>query len=386
MTIVDVIVILVVVSAVAHGLWLGATIQLVSLAGTGTGLVVGAVLAPRIVPESAGSPHQGLITLLVVFGFASFGGALGRALGVRVWGRVRRWAVARVDAALGAAMAGVGGLLGCWLIASMVLAVPVPDVAEAVQRSLVLRAVDSVLPPAPKVLARVRGLLDERGLPPVFADFEPAPAEPVPQPLPAEVSAAAARGRASTVRITGLACAAVQSGSGVVVGRGLVVTNAHVVAGVDRPVVQAGTARLPATTVHFDDDLDIAVVRVDGLRAPALVLAATDAPRGTRGAALGFPGGGPFRAEPAAVRRSFEATGRDIYNRDLVQRPVYELQAHVRPGNSGGPVVTAEGTVIGVVFSRSAFREDIGYAIRSSVVAARVRGAGRLPADTGPCA
>ncbi|MEY2565966.1 MAG: hypothetical protein QOE35_495 [Actinomycetota bacterium] len=374
-----------VVGAAVHGLWLGASTQVLSIGGTAAGLLVGALVAPHVVPSEASGLVQAWLTLAIVFGAASVVGAAGRMLGVRIWGAVRRTAAAKLDAGLGAAVGALGALIGSWLVASMLLTVPLPGVAEAVQRSVVLRAVDHVLPPAPQLVARVQGLLGKNGLPPVFADFEPEPATPVQPPLPAEVAAAAAKGRASTVKIKGLACQYIEEGSGVVVGSGAVVTNAHVVAGAQRPVVYAGGRTLPATPVLFDPDLDLAVLRVSGLGAPALALAPSDVARGTHAAALGYPGDGPFHVEGAAVQRAFEAVGRDIYNRDIVHRPVYELQAHLRPGNSGGPVVTPDGTVIAIVFSKSAFRDDVGYALRSSTVASRVRTAGRTPVDTGAC-
>lgn len=385
MTIVDLVVIVLVVSSAAHGLWVGASTQILSLLGAAAGLVIGAAIAQRVVSQSAGPLNRTLLTLAIIFGAAAALGAVGRTVGLRVWGAVRRIGAAPVDAALGAVVAAVGSLLASWLVASMLLSVPLPGLAEAIQRSFVLRAIDRVLPPAPAIVARIGNVLHTRGLPPVFAEFEPAPATPVQPPLPAEVQAAAARGRPSTLKVKGLACGFIEEGSGVVVAPGVLVTNAHVVAGASKPVVYAGTAVLPATPVLFDDNLDLAVLRVPGLTAPALPLAPSDVPRGARGAALGYPGDGPFHVEPAAVRRAFDAVGRDIYNQDIVHRPVYELQARVRPGNSGGPVVTPDGTVIGIVFSKSTFRDDIGYAIRSSVVAARVRTAGRAAVSTGAC-
>jgi S1-C subfamily serine protease len=385
LTIVDVIVVLFAVSAAVHGLFLGASTQLLSWLGLGAGLTLGAAVAPRVVSQSAGPLNQGLVALLVVFGVAILGGAAGRAVGERIWGRVRRTRAANIDAGLGAVIGALGSLVASWLTASMLVSVPLPTVADAIQGSVVLGAVDKVLPPAPQLFARVQSLLQENGFPPVFADFEPGPASPVSAPLPADVQRAAALGRASTVKIIGMACAAIQEGSGVVVGPGEVVTNAHVVAGVDHPVVQLGARSRSATPVLFDDNLDLAVLRVSGLSARPLTLRATDAPRGTDGAALGYPGGGPFTVTPAAVRRAFDALGRDVYNKDLVRRPVYELQAAVRPGNSGGPMVAPDGTVIGIVFSKSVLRDDIGYALRSSAVAARIRTAGTRRVDTGPC-
>src|SRR5204863_3533277 len=103
----------------------------------------------------------------------------------------------------------------------------------------------------------------------------------------------------------------------------------------------------------FDPNLDLAVLHVPGLAAPTLPMTSGVVGRGTQGAVLGYPGGGPLSTGPAAVLREETALGRDIYGQGLTTRDIYELQAVVRPGNSGGPVVNTQGTVIGVVFARS---------------------------------
>ena len=161
---------------------------------------------------------------------------------------------------------------------------------------------------------------------------------------------------------------------------GLVVTNAHVIAGIPAPVVVDRSGPHQTTVVLFDPSYDLAVMRVGGLTEPPLVLDPANAPRGTQSSVLGYPGGGPFTAMAAGVMAEFEAEGRDIYGQGLTVRNVYEIQAVVRPGNSGGPLVLPGGKVIGVVFSRSTTNGDIGYALTSPGVL--VRGA---PGRSSPC-
>ena len=155
-------------------------------------------------------------------------------------------------------------------------------------------------------------------------------------------------------------------------GPGLVVTNAHVVAGIVAPfVIDRQGSRHPGTrVVLFDPEVDIAVLRVAGLPATAkpLPLQRADAPRATSGAVLGYPGGGNFTSVPAALLAEIEATGRDIYNQNVTTRSVYEIQADVRPGNSGGPFVTSAGQVVGVVFSASVYLPNVGFALTGKVV------------------
>ncbi len=139
--------------------------------------------------------------------------------------------------------------------------------------------------------------------------------------------------------------------------------------------------------VLFDPALDVAVLRTTGLAGTALPVLNDEVGRGQGGAVLGYPGGGAFNAGPAAILRKFIATGRDIYGRDLTRRDVYQVQANIRQGNSGGPFVRQDGTVLGVVFAASTSESNIGYALTSQEIVPRVqqaRGSGEV--DTGPCA
>ena len=178
----------------------------------------------------------------------------------------------------------------------------------------------------------------------------------------------------STVKIEGSGCGVIQEGSGFVVAPGLVVTNAHVVAGISRPIVIDQYGDHPATAALYDSRLDIAVLRVPGLRdQPASLLEGSAlVGSGSAAAVLGYPEGGPFKAVPAGVADAFEATGLDIYGNATVTREIYELDAVIQPGNSGGPLIASgdkaagirDGTVIGVVFARSTTDTSVGYAWR----------------------
>jgi S1-C subfamily serine protease len=288
----------------------------------------------------------------------------------------------------GSLLAGGFALVSAYLVAFMLASGPFGATAQEIHNSRILQALDRSLPSPPALLARIQRILDQSGFPQVFDGFEPGLARPVPLPDDPTVRAAVQRAAASTVKIVGAGCGGIQNGSGFVAGQGLVVTNAHVVAGIDRVVVEDRAGRHPATPVLYDPDLDVAVLRTSGLAGPALPLETATVNRGTGGAVLGYPGGGPFRAGPAAVRRAFVAVGRDIYGRRPVPRSVYELEALVRPGNSGGPVVLPDGRVIGVVFSRSLSQAGVGYALVGRDVAARLRTAAARTAavDTGACA
>jgi S1-C subfamily serine protease len=180
----------------------------------------------------------------------------------------------------------------------------------------------------------------------------------------------------------------VLTGSGFAAGPEMVVTNAHVIAGTRRIVVRDGRRDRTATPVLLDPHTDIAVLHVDDLEASPLDLATGVAPRGSGGAILGYPGGGPLDVAAGAVLQATEARGRDIYDAEPATRSIYVLQGQVRPGNSGGPFVLADGRVAGVVFARSVSDADVAYALRASELVPELQAAGgRTEAvDTGACA
>lgn len=384
----DLIIFVLLVVAGVSGFRRGAALQVFSYTGLILGLVLGALLAPKIANLGKEPTTQAVLALATLLGSAAIGDALGWFVGRRAWAAARRSRLGTADAAAGSVVGVVALLLAIWFLAFNLVQGPFPFVSRQVRGSGIVRGLDAVLPRPPSVLAQVRQFLDRFGFPEVFSGLPPAPAGPVQGPSEGEVGQAFAAADQSTVKVVGQACDRIQEGSGFLVADGYVVTNAHVVAGVGSPVVQQqGGSEFRATTVLFDDDLDLAVLRIEGFPEAPLSLLPDDVDRGARGAVLGFPGGGSLSGQPAAVRRTITALGRDIYGDDSVEREVYELQAEVRPGNSGGPFVTVNGEVAGVVFAASTTNNDVGYALTSTEVAPEVESAiGRTEAvSTGPC-
>lgn len=387
MNLVDLAIVLLLLTAAAHGISQGAAVQVFAFGGFWAGLWLGATVSPAVASAVASPAGKAFLSLFALFAVAVIGGATGRIFGTRAWSALQRLRLGAADAAAGAVVAVAATLIAVWLMALMLSAGPTRSVAAAVHDSAIVRELVERLPPAPSVFGRLRTFIDTTPFPQVFASLEPAPAAPVEVPSDPQVAAAVEAAGASTVRITGLGCGGVQTGSGFVAAPGLVVTNAHVVAGIDRPSVQDGEGTHAATPVLFDPALDVAVLRTSGLAGPPLAVFEGIVDRGTGGAVLGFPGGGGFTAGPAAVLRRFEAVGRDIYGRDLTRRDVYQLQANVRQGNSGGPFVNPEGTVLGVIFAASTNDANVGYALTSAQVIPSIDAArGRTQAvDTGEC-
>ena len=374
MNLLDVLILLMLVVSLFTGFRRGAALQLVTYSGLIVGLIVGALLAPEIAGLARDPFAQATIALLSLLLFAAIGDAIGWLIGRRVWAAARRSRLDPLDAGAGSVVAGAAALLTVWFLAFNLVQGPFPPVSQQIRGSSVVRALDSVLPRPPSLLAQVRTFFDRFGFPEVFAGLPPAPAGPVRGPSQAEARRAFDAADQSTVRIVGQACDRIQEGSGFVVDPSPVVTTAHVVAGVGSPQVQVQDGgEFAAETVLFDDDLDVAILRVDAAPAESLSLVAETLDRGATGAVLGYPGGGDLRGDEAAVRREMLAVGRDIYGEDTVRRHIYELQTRVQPGNSGGPFVTTSGEVAGVVFAAAATNEGIGYALTSGEVMPRVR-------------
>ena len=388
MSVVDLVVLVVVALAAVQGLRLGAVVQVLSFGGLLVGLYFGAQLASVTVTWGHSQSARTALALVTLLGVAVLCGVAGRIVGNLVFRKVHRGALGTIDSALGVVVAVVASLLAAWLLANTLVNSDSLSLNASIDRSKIIRSLDNVLPAPPSVFSRVQSFLSAQGFPPVFAQLAPESAGPVALPGGPQLDAAAAHAAASTVKIVGDGCGQIQEGSGFVVGPGLVVTNAHVVAGIAHPMVQVGTSLLATTVIYFDPSYDLSVLRVSGLEEPVLTLDPEPSARGVQAAVLGYPGGGPFQVAPAGIMAAFEAEGRDIYGQGLTVRNVYEIQAKVRPGNSGGPLVQLDGQVIGVVFSRSTTNGDIGYALTSPGVLSRVRQSETSPhvVGTGACA
>jgi S1-C subfamily serine protease len=383
MNVVDVVVLVIVALAAVQGLRLGAVVQVLSFGGFIVGLYLGARLASVTVRWVHGESGRSAVAPVTMLGVAVACGVIGRLVGNRLFRTVHRGVLGSLDSVLGVVVAVLASLLATWLLANTLVNTSSLRLNASIDQSRIIRSLDSVLPPPPSVFSQVQSFLSSEGFPPVFAQLAPASAGPVGVPGDAQVRQAVAAAGASTVKIVGEGCDQIQEGSGFVVAPGLVVTNAHVVAGIAHPTVEDGAGSHQTTVVLDDPSFDLAVMRVGGLTDPPLTLDPDTVPRGTGAAVLGYPEGGPFTALPAGVMAEFRAEGRDIYGQGLTVRDVYEIQAVVRPGNSGGPLVEPDGQVIGVVFSRSTTNGDIGYALTSPGVLSRVHRAEALSAAVG---
>jgi S1-C subfamily serine protease len=351
----------------------GFVVGILSVIGFLGGGLVAVYLLPLVWGPLTGdaevSTTAAIVAIAVVLVFASVGQTLTTHLGNRLRRHIT-WSPARaLDATGGALVNVVAMLLVAWLIGTALAGTALPTLGKEVRNSKVLLGVSQVMPTqASTLFADFSSVLAQNGFPQVFSPFANEPITEVSPPDPALVdSPVAARAQQSIVKVVGTAggCGKVLEGTGFVFGERRVMTNAHVVGGVDEPTVQiGGQGKLyDATVVLYDWERDIAVLDVPDLRARPLEFTETDARSGDSAIVAGFPENGAYDVRSARVRGRINADGPDIYHRGEVRRDVYSLYATVRQGNSGGPLLTEDGKVYGVIFARSLDDASTGYAL-----------------------
>ncbi|WP_187645479.1 MarP family serine protease [Streptomyces sp. TRM49041] len=351
----------------------GFVVGILSVIGFLGGGLVAVYLLPLVWGPLTGdaevSTTAAIIAIAIVLIFASVGQTFTTHLGNKLRRHIT-WSPARaLDATGGALVNVVAMLLVAWLIGSALAGTSLPTLGKEVRNSKVLLGVSRVMPTqASTMFTDFSSVLAQNGFPQVFSPFANEPITEVRPPDPALVnSPVAARAQQSIVKVVGTArsCGKVLEGTGFVFGERRVMTNAHVVGGVDEPTVQiGGQGRLyDATVVLYDWRRDIAVLDVPDLRATPLEFTENDARSGDSAIVAGFPENGAYDVRSARVRGRINADGPDIYHRGEVRRDVYSLFTTVRQGNSGGPLLTADGKVYGVIFARSLDDANTGYAL-----------------------
>jgi S1-C subfamily serine protease len=342
-----------------------------SFVGFAIGAFIGTRVGPLLLPQGAASPYApafGLIGALVAgailaSGFEGVGLRLRRTLVIPGLGAL--------DGALGAVLGAALALGIVWIAAAVAGQTPGEAQLRAdIQRSLILRKLNEVMPPSGAVLN-------------ALARLDPLPSITGPMPDVAPPSRALARAPGvrtasrSVVRVVGTACGLAVEGSGWVAAPGIVVTNAHVVAGEQDTTVEegGGSPSISARVVAFDPTDDVAVLQVPELGLPVLHLA-SGTQSGTPGAILGYPENGPFAAEPARIGRTQSVLTDDAYGQGPVSRLLTPVRGLVRPGNSGGPVVDGSGRVLTTVFAATVDSSPRGgYGVADETVA-RILGQG----------
>lgn len=379
MNLLDLVVVLVAIAYGLVGFRNGAIVSVLSLIGFFGGAALGAQVTEPVVSRMVSDGAQVPVAIACVLFFAVLGQVLGSYAGRLVRGsvisRLSSWG-RRIDAAIGAAFGVASVLLVAWIIAVPLASAPYPGLASAANKSRIVRAVNGVMPEnADALYGSLRGFFDRSGFPPVFGTLPSLPGAGVAAPsdkLAPAFQAKVDESSKSVLKIYGQApsCDRAIEGSGFVYGKQRVVTNAHVVAGTSTVTVQLRSgASLHATVVLFDLKRDVAVLSVPGLNEPALHFADQPAARGDNAAVLGYPQDGPFTVRTARIGGRSTVSGNDIYGNGNVNREIYSVRATVRSGNSGGPLMAEDGTVLGIVFATSLESNDVGYALTDAEVA-----------------
>lgn len=368
----------------------GFLVNLAATLGLVAGGMLGIVLVPALLPEDGPTLSSSLLALALVVGAAGIGQVVGTAVGSAAREGVQRSPAQFFDAVGGAALSIVAVLVVSWAIGYAVSGTAVPYLGTAVRDSRILGEVNSVMPhEATRMLRAFNQTLDANVFPRYLDPFENESIRSVAPPDPQALAAPGVqRASGSVVKILGVAsCDRGIEGSGFAFAGGRVMTNAHVVAGVTDPMVEVDGERLNARVVVYRPDLDVAVLVVNGLNVPSLRFD-FEGEAGEDAVVLGYPQNGPFDARAARIRSEITMRSPDIYDRGEHLRQTFAVRGLIRSGNSGGPLVSTNGDVLGVIFAASVTDSSTGYALTSEQVrAVAVAGSTATRAvSTGGCA
>jgi S1-C subfamily serine protease len=386
--ILDIFIILFSISALFRGREIGFVRQALSTIGFFGGLFIGATLEPRTVQLVNSASAKSVVTLVTTLGFALLFLIIGEYIGITVKHKVMLNRLNKLDNGLGAGLGVITLLIAVWLSSSIINGLPFPTIKAEISSSRVVAFLDDQLPSAPNIVSHLGQLINPNGFPQVFIGGEPIGNDSRPLPDLGDLQSAVNSTKLSVVKLEGQGCGGVVDGSGFVIAPGLVGTNAHVIAGIRKPYVQDSKGTHSATPIWFDSKLDFAIVRVANLAGSSLDISSNHVTNGSPAVVLGFPGGGAFRADPAVILDQFLASGRDIYGKGSTIRAVYEVKAGIIPGNSGGPLVSKDGHVIGVVFAESTTRQNVGYVLTAPQIKQAIQSAvdRNQTTSTGTCA
>lgn len=397
MNVLDWLLVLLVLAYALSGYWQG----FVTGASATVGLLAGGLLGVWLAPIALGDADPSLLVslgaLFIVILAASLGQGLCQFLGARLRDKIRWQPVRALDAVGGAVLSAAAVLIVAWALGVAVSGSRIEGVTPMVRSSVVLAKVNSVLPSgAGNVLTAFNDVVGTSFFPRYLEPFSP---EKIVEVKPGDKRILrdpdVVRAEDAVLKVRGTNdCGRGVEGSGFVysvdgsVGR--LMTNAHVVAGVDDPEIEVGDETVSATVVEYDSELDIAVLRFESEDLTALPFNAAGNAAEQRDsiAILGYPEDGPYDVQAGRIRDQQRLRSPDIYGEGAVIRDVYSVRALVRPGNSGGPVVSSAGEVVGVVFAASVTDEDTGYALTTAQVAetAAAGVTGDSEVSTGGCA
>ena len=378
MTTLDWIIVAFVLLMAVWGYLQGLVVSALSLGGFALGAFVGSRVGPLLLTGGSSSPYAPLFSLVTALMIGGLAAVVFEAMGEGIRRRMSFPLADTVDGIGGALLVSALGLALVWIAGAVALQTPgARKFRKDIQRSFILSKLNNALPPSGPLLnalsradpfPRVRG---------PQADVPPPTRRILDDP---QVRSA----HAGVVKVLGTACGLSVQGSGWVASQGVVVTNAHVVAGESDTTVQTdGGPELDAQAIRFDAHNDVAVLRVGGLAAPSLQMR-PQGPAGEPVAILGYPQDGPYHASPGRLGVTQTVISNDAYGQGPIRRRMTAIRGGIRPGNSGGPVVDANGQVVATVFAATTRGPHGGFGIPDGIVASDLSSA-QGPVSTGPC-
>ena len=351
----------------------GFVIGALSFGGFFSGALIGLQVGPLIANQFANGATRVVVSLVAIFALAVLGQTLAGWFGTRLRRAIASPPLQRLDDAGGAIVSLVAVLLVAWLVAVPLGSSSLPWLNREVRSSAILGGINELMPEQARALsAGLRQTLDTNGFPDVFGSLTRTEATEVAVPDPALAnSPVVTNSKRSVIKVLGTApsCSRRIEGSGFVYANERVMTNAHVVAGTREVQVETTRGRLEGTVVVYDPERDLAVLYVPGLTSPVLPFVDKPSATGASAIVLGYPLDGPYNAQSARVREVSRITGPDIYDSGDVTREIYTIRALVRSGNSGGPLVTPAGKVLGVIFAAAADDRTTGFALTANEAA-----------------
>ncbi|MGX1159583.1 colicin V production protein [Arthrobacter sp. SLBN-100] len=388
LTVLDLVLILALLSYFAYGLRNGFLVTVGGIAGFAAGAIAAFFAVPLVSGFVADSGWRLTAIVAAAVALVVLGHGLGTMIGRQIRGAVRIRPLRAVDRLVGGAVNLVVSALVMSMLAFSIGSLGVPFVSQQLAESKVIRFIDGMTPdPLKATMAQLRSEVIGNGIPTLIEGLDQGQAVPVPDA--STDTPALNRAGESVLKIAGTAyqCGQNQTGTGFVVSEDRVVTNAHVVAGVSEPVVEMPDGgAMPGRVVYFDTQHDLAVLAVEDLPVQPLPLS-TDLPNGSPAAFAGYPHGGPFQSRPATIQDITTVLVPDIYGSNPSPEEIYRLAGNVQPGNSGGPLLTTEGQVAGVIFAKATSDAEMGFAITMDDLSPVASQAGSFsaPVSSGQC-
>jgi S1-C subfamily serine protease len=372
----DLIIILFLIYMIYSGFKIGFLREVFPTVGFITAVTLSIIYIPLVIKHIGSQSSRAIWTLVLFIAttlvFITIGSQIGYRLKIKI---LKKHKIEKIDKILGLIIRLTGGVLVVWIFGLVLLKFPDQIVQSQAQQSFIISRINLYLPKTPSFISTIDNVIAPNGFPLVFISNEPVVNTKLSLNSTPALNSAVNNDQKSIVKLEGIGCGGLVEGSGFVAAKNLVITNAHVVAGIKNPFIFDSNGQHYASIIYFDPSLDLAILRTSNLAGSPLKINSSSINNGTIGAVMGYPGGGNLEAKTAAILDQINATGKNIYNQRSATREIYVLQADIIPGNSGGPFIGDDGSVDGLVFARSTVQNNQGYALVMAPIASALSSA-----------